>query len=105
MYSLIKKFSDDFINQGLSYGPKCVAAGDRKFGSFGSQFGTRGPTHTPLPRLKSGEICMKFLKFTNNNLFQVSPPPCDVVKLRPNCLPGVLSWDLVSNKKTLIAVL
>ena len=53
----------------------------------------------------SGEICMKLLKLTNNNLFQVLFPLCDVVKLRPNCLPGVLSWDLVSNKKTLIAVL
>ena len=89
-----KEFSDDFIKQGLSYGPKCIGAGDRKFRSFGSQFRTRGPTHTPLPRLKSGEICMKLLKFTNTNLFQVSSPPvmllnwgqigCQV------CCPGIL---------------
>ena len=40
-------------------------------------------------------ICWNLLRLTYSRYH----PPRDVVKLRPNCLPGVLSWDLVSNQK------
>ena len=61
-----------FINQGPRNRQKRITARERK---FGSQIETRGSTHHPLPRPKPGEICMKLLKLTNNNLFQVSFPP------------------------------